>query len=266
SSQNACNGYTELCDKKYSDVAYATTHNAYAVGKSIAANQFYDIPTQLKDGIRGFMLDALYPANSTTEVHLCHHSCDLLDHGPAKDTLSQFVTWLDSNPNEVVTIFWENAGKVPAATFNDFYTQSGFVKYAHFQEAGKDWPTLNDMIGSGKRAVNFVDTGADPSVQWLMPEYDYVFETPFQNQDLNGFTCTVDRPKNQVRPMYVLNHFLYGVLSSTLSTGGDPIDFPQPQEANVTNSANLANHAKQCQQTFGKIPNFIAVDFYDEGE
>src|ERR1043166_4736350 len=81
SSQKACNGHVELCDKLYSNVAYATTHNSYASGESVAANQNYDIPTQLKDGIRGFMLDALYPANNTNEVHLCHGSCDLFDAG-----------------------------------------------------------------------------------------------------------------------------------------------------------------------------------------
>ncbi|CAB4401709.1 unnamed protein product [Rhizophagus irregularis] len=260
SSQKACNGYPELCGKLYSGIAYPTTHNAYAYGKSVAANQNYDIPTQLKDGIRGFMLDANFPTNNTNEVHLCHSSCDLLDQGPAATTLKQIGTWLDDNPNEVITILWENAGKVPAAMFNSIYTQSGFVKYAHFQEVGKDWPTLNDMIGSGKRVVNFVDTGADPSVQWLMPEYSYVFETPFENENANAFTCTVDRPKNQERPMYVLNHFLYGTLAISTS-----IDVPQPDKANTTNSASLADHAKKCQQTFDKIPNFIAVDFYDQG-
>lgn len=93
-----------------------------------------------------------------------------------------------------------------------------------------------------------------------MPEYSYVFETPFDNQNINAFTCTVDRPKNQERPMYVLNHFLYGTLALSSS-----IDLPQPDKANTTNAASLADHAKKCQQTFNKIPNFIAVDFYDQG-
>ncbi|GBC01648.1 hypothetical protein RclHR1_04280005 [Rhizophagus clarus] len=260
SSQKACNGYPELCDKLYSNVAYATTHNSYSYGNNVAANQNYDIPTQLKDGIRGLMLDANFPTNNTKEVDLCHSTCELLDQGPAVDTLKQLGTWLDNNPNEVITILWENAGKVPASMFNDIYTQSGFVKYAHFQEVGQDWPTLNDMINSGKRAVNFVDTGADPSVQWLMPEYNYVFETPFDNENINGFICTVDRPKNQERPMYVLNHFLYGKFALSSS-----IDIPQPDQANTTNAASLADHAKRCDQTFNRIPNFITVDFYDQG-
>ena len=166
SSQQACNGYTELCNRSFSDIAYATTHNSFSVGNSIAANQDYDIPTQLKDGIRGFMLEANFPANSTTEIDLCHEECALLDHGSANATLTQISNWLDNNPNEVITILWENAGKASAATFNNLYTQSGFIKYAHYQVVGQPWPTLSEMIASGKRVVNFVDTGADPSVQW----------------------------------------------------------------------------------------------------
>jgi hypothetical protein len=169
-SQKACNGYAELCDKSYSNVAYATTHNSYAFEKNIAANQNYDIPTQLDDGVRGFMLDALYPQNNTNEVHLCHGSCDILDAGKATDILSQFVTWLGNNPNEVITILWENTGKVPvtAATFNQIYTQTGLSKLAHFQEsADAEWPTLGKMIDSGKRVVNFIGNGADPkTVPW----------------------------------------------------------------------------------------------------
>ena len=170
SSQNACNGYTELCDRLYSNVAHVTAHNAYASDpNSLASNQNFDIPTQLKDGIRGFMLDAHYPDNSTSEVHLCHNSCNF-DFGKATDILSQFVTWLGNNPNEVITILWENSDKVPPATFDQIYTQSGLAKFAHVQEPNNnDWPSLTSMIESGKRVVNFIDTGADPTtVPWYI--------------------------------------------------------------------------------------------------
>ena len=76
----------------------------------------------------------------------------------------------DNNPNEVITIFWENADKVPPATYNQFYTQAGLVNFSHVQEPGNStWPSLTAMIQSGKRVVNFVDTGADPTtVPWYI--------------------------------------------------------------------------------------------------
>lgn len=77
-AQQLCNGYAELCTKTYDQVAYATAHNAFAYTPpgALAANQNNDIPTQLKDGIRAFMLDAYnLPSGATNDIELCHTSC-----------------------------------------------------------------------------------------------------------------------------------------------------------------------------------------------
>jgi hypothetical protein len=98
-----------------------------------------------------------------------------------------------------------------------------------------------------------------------MSEFSYVFETPYDNQNLTAFTCTIDRPTDPTAPdsmMYVMNHFLYGVLT----IGSTVIEVPQPDTANVTNGQSLIDQANQCKSTFGRQPNFLEVDFYDEGE
>ncbi|CAG8489581.1 2640_t:CDS:2 [Ambispora gerdemannii] len=263
---NLCNGYAELCTRSYQAVTFATTHNAFAFGKQAAANQDFDIPTQLKDGIRAFMFDAHNPNDTTSQsIELCHQSCDLLDAGNLITTLQQIVTWLKSNPNEVLTIFWENFDKISPLRFMTAYQTSGIMPYVYSQQDTKSaWPTLQSMINSGKRVVNFIDVGADPSVPWLMAEYNYVFETPFDNSDANNWQCTVDRPKDQPRSMYVLNHFVNGRLPAALSNG-PPIELPQPGSADTTNAQNLQQHADACRAKFGKIPNFVAVDFYEKG-
>ncbi|KAJ2695268.1 hypothetical protein H4R19_005851, partial [Coemansia spiralis] len=72
---DACNGYSELCGRKFSDVAYATTHNSYAVGDNIAANQNKNIRQQLDSGVRGFMLDLhKLDSGSSNDPYLCHTS------------------------------------------------------------------------------------------------------------------------------------------------------------------------------------------------
>jgi hypothetical protein len=236
-----CNGFAELCSKSYSEISYATTHNAYAFVKSIAANQIFDISTQLKDGIRAFMLDGNTKTTANDSIELCHGQCGFLDSGPAVDTLKIFTQFLQTNPNEVITIFWENIGKHSASQYQQIYSDSGLLQYAHTQtDNNNNWPTLSEMIQSGKKVVNFIDSGAEPSVPWLMSEYNFVFEIPFQNSDLNGWMCTFDRPKEQ-RPMYVLNHFLSGS-----GTGGViQVSLPQPDKANISNGINLENHAKK---------------------
>lgn len=76
--QQACNGYSALCAKPYNQLVSACTHNAYAFNPlgGLATNQVNDIPTQLNDGIRAFMLDAYnLPSGATNDIQLCHSTC-----------------------------------------------------------------------------------------------------------------------------------------------------------------------------------------------
>ncbi|RUS30869.1 PLC-like phosphodiesterase [Jimgerdemannia flammicorona] len=263
-----CNGDSSLCTKKFSEVAYVTTHNAYASTSNTAANQHYDIVQQLTDGVRGFMLDAHKPSSGTSnDIELCHESCSILDAGPLVATLTKMKSWLDANPGEVITIFWENFDNFTPAQFQSSYTSSGISSMVWTQTVGQAWPTLQSMIDANQRVVNFVDTGANYTVApWLHAEYDFVFETPFSVLNESGFVCTVDRPKNpanQNSMMYVMNHFLYG----SLSIAGIEIELPQPGKVNTTNSdASLGLQERTCTSTFGRIPNYIAVDFYEAGD
>ncbi|KAF8953695.1 hypothetical protein CPC16_012068 [Podila verticillata] len=262
----ACNGYPSLCAKPYSEVSYATTHNAYAYTPpgALAANQDNDIPTQLKDGIRAFMLDAyMPPSGATNDIELCHTSCSLLDAGPLSKVLGQMKTFMDANPNEVITIFWENAGNLAPAQFQTVYTAAGLSDYIYTQPVGNTtWPTLASMIASKKRLVNFIDDGADASVPWLMEEYNFVFETPYAILKGAPYPCTVDRPKDQRKQLYVLNHFI----SSSINVGGQTADLPQPGLAAQTNGPDLVGHINDCQGVFSQNPTYVAVDFYEKGQ
>ncbi|RHZ79042.1 hypothetical protein Glove_152g98 [Diversispora epigaea] len=256
-----CNGFSEFCNRNYSSITFVGTHNSYASGNQAAANQNYDIPTQLKDGVRAFALDGLYHNTTDKTLELCHTSCDLLDSGSIVMTLKNFTIFLENNPNEVITIFWENVDKITASEYKDAYDQAGLTKYAYIPESATEWPTLSSLIESDKRLINFIDTGYDSSVPWLLSEYTYVFETPFEVPSPDSFTCTIDRPKGQSRPMYLINHFVY----NTIVLGGKDVDVPQVSSANTTNSNNLKDHIEKCRTTFSKIPNFVLVDFYDKG-
>jgi hypothetical protein len=98
-----------------------------------------------------------------------------------------------------------------------------------------------------------------------MREWDFVFETPYDNHNESSFKCTIDRPiqpDNPTKVMYVVNHFLYG----TLTLGSTVIEIPQKGTANVTNGAtSLLKQATTCSQTFGRQPNFLEVDFFNKG-
>ncbi|KAF9988198.1 hypothetical protein BGZ65_010791 [Modicella reniformis] len=117
------------------------------------------------------------------------------------------------------------------------------------------------MISTGKRMVSFIDSGADASVPWLMAKYSFMFETPYSILKGTPYPCTINRPKDQRKPMYVLNHFIFG----PLMIGDQAVNIPQPAVANQTNGPDLVSHVNACKLTFSQIPNFVAVDFYEKG-
>ncbi|KAI8368744.1 PLC-like phosphodiesterase [Blakeslea trispora] len=272
SAQQLCNGYAEFCNRPYNALTYLLTHNAYGFVANPASNQGCPVSTQLSDGVRGLKLSAIKASNATSSdanhIQLCHTSCTILNAGSAIDTLTQITSWVKANPNEVITIMWNNLGGFTPSAFAAAYNASGLTEYVHTQTFGNlTWPTLGEMIQSGKRVVNFVDEGTDTKkVEWLLPEWDFVFETPYDNKNESSFSCTIDRPaepNNPTESMYVVNHFLYG----TLTLGSLQIEIPQKGTANVTNSkSSLLVHAQNCQKTFGRQPNFLEIDFYNKGD
>ncbi|KAK9707986.1 hypothetical protein K7432_009900 [Basidiobolus ranarum] len=258
---SACNGDASLCSRKYNEVAYAPTHNSFALSPDPAGNQNNPIATQLKDGIRALMLD-LHKSNQTSAIELCHTSCQLLDAGPFATALADIKNFLDTNPNEVLTIFMENYDSFSAAQIAAAFTQAGLQKYAA-SFTSQTLPTLAKMIQNNTRLVIFTDSNADTKTYpFIMNEYDFVWETPFSVGLNTPFTCTVDRPKGQQKAMYVLNHFIF----VELNLQGSNIPIPAANFASTTNAKSLTDHANQCIQERSQMPNFVAVDFYDVGD
>src|SRR5690606_32256468 len=73
------------------------------------------------------------------------------------------------------------------------------------------WPTLGELIIRSKRVVIFLDYKANTTqVPWLLPQYDYIYETPFSPTDRN-FPCNIQRPPSKEEledKMYLVNHNL----------------------------------------------------------
>ncbi|RKP37462.1 PLC-like phosphodiesterase, partial [Dimargaris cristalligena] len=295
-----CNGYAELCDRPYSAVVYPTTHNSYASYAGIAGNQNKDISIQLQDGIRALQLDFLPSSNDTNVVELCHTQCLFLDAGPATLALRNITTFLNNNPREVVTILIENAGRLGVQQMASAFEEVGLDKYAWTQSSSGsnstsngssgalDWPTLQTMIDQNKRLVVFTDTGADANtVSWIHAEYTYAWETPWQTILGEQFSCVVDRPSTSAQPalgsLQVFNHFVYQN-QQFLSA---QYQISVPASANTTNSLeSLQNHYDSCQAVYAtlpgptsggsgnstnstvlpRVPNFVAVDYYNVGD
>lgn len=153
---DGCNGNIALCSKKYSDVSQIGTHDSAFDGALPTDNQNLSVEDQLDAGIR--MLQA-QTHNFLNDIYLCHTSCFLEDSGLLVDYLKTIAVWIAANPNEVVTLLLTNGDGIDVATYGLRMDTAGLSQYAYApttQLALADWPTLQQLIDSGKRLVMFM--------------------------------------------------------------------------------------------------------------
>ena len=264
-AQALCNGHAELCSRQYSNITQVGSHDSAFVGTMPTDNQDINITAQLNAGIR--FLQAQSHLDGSGSLNLCHTSCVEKDAGPLSDYLTDIKSWLDANPNEVVTVLLVNGDNVNISLFDTAYTISNLKKYAYTPPASplglSAWPTLSELIGNNTRLIAFLDAGAAPSVSYILDEFTYFFETPFDVTDPNFAECTIDRPKGATANgrMYIVNHFL------DLSIGS--IDIPDDSADDTTNAAtgvgSIGAQVGICQGLYGRAPVGVLVDNFDRG-
>ncbi|KAL2264748.1 hypothetical protein VTJ83DRAFT_7258 [Remersonia thermophila] len=270
-----CNGYPELCERKYSNITQVGCHNSpFVRAGSAAANQEFPVLDQLKDGVRFLQGQIQWPANGTVP-HFCHTSCDLLDAGPITDWLRQVRDWVAAHPYDVVTILLGNGNYSTPDLYVPYIEESGITQFvftpAKVPLRRDDWPTLAQLILSGQRVVMFLDYMADQNAYpWLLDEFSHMWETPFDPID-RSFPCTVQRPPD-LNPDAARNDYLYLMnhnLNAEVSLLGQTILVPAVSELNVTNAADgegsLGMAAANCRGDWGHPPNVLNVDYYNYG-
>lgn len=155
-----CNGHAEYCTRPYSNITFVGAHDSPFVGPLPQHNQNIDIKAQLDMGIRYLQAQTHHSIFDNKTIELCHTSCLLEDAGRLKSFLKTIKTWLDQNPDEVVTLLLTNGDSAPVIRFGDTFSSSGIVNYVYVPPRIPlpiaDWPTLGDMIASGKRLVVFL--------------------------------------------------------------------------------------------------------------
>ncbi|KAF8529779.1 PLC-like phosphodiesterase [Hysterangium stoloniferum] len=271
----ACNGHAELCSRSYGNVTFMGAHDSFAFSNNplqLAADQSVDIPTQLGLGAR--LLQAQSHMNNGV-LHFCHTTCSVLtmttqalfDGGTVASYLAIVKTFLDANPNEVLTLLFTNPeGADVKSVWDPIFKGAGIDQLAFISPSvpvpQSAWPTLGSMIDSGKRVVVFLDAGADTSrVPYILPEFDMIWETPFDSTN-SKFPCSVDRirgPLAQTEHMALINHFLDSDVFG--------IDVPNKGAAGTTNGVPsiLADAAGCARLNEGRNPNFVLMDWVNVG-
>lgn len=224
-------------------------------------------------------------------IYLCHSSCDLLNAGTLESYLKKVAEWLKANPYDVVSLLIGNGDFIKAMNFTAPIQSSGLIDHVFTPKkpslALDEWPTLSEIILSGKRAVIFMDYEANQGdVPYILDEFAHIWETPFSPTDRN-FPCDVQRPPNlneadARKRMYMANHNL----NLEISIAGATILVPNFVLLNETNAVSgfgsLGAMAGNCTgiiffsfvcvyvlisltEKWNRPPNFLLVDYYNVG-
>ncbi len=255
-ANSQCNGYESLCFKKYDEVAYLTTHNAYS---SIEAgfylpNQNFNITSQLNDGVRAFMLDVY----SENDQLVLYHGVSQLGSSLFSDVLNEFKTFIDDNPNEVITLILEDYSSI--IELSDALFTSGIIQdlYEHDEVIG--WPTLQEMIDLDNRIVLFSDNEVQNPPSWFHFLWEHAVETHFSNASIDEFSCDFNRGNSQ-NDLFILNHF---ITNFELVLGN--LELYNQQVEEINSNPYFIDRVYDCESQKNKFPNFITVDFYDVGD
>lgn len=255
--RRACNGAPALCARRFDQVSYPTSHNAFATWErfTLFFNQWDDMEAQLAHGIRGLMLDAWTfdaDGNGTIapgETFLCHADCAWARR-PLDEGLAVIRDFLAAHPGQIVTLIFESY--VAPADVAAAFDRVALTPYALAHAPGDPWPTLGEMVESGKRLVVLSDRTGAGSPPWYVNVWTVAFETHFTAATRADFSCSPNRgsPSNG---LFILNHFL---------TRNAAV----PGEAAVTNAnPYLVERARQCWRERSRLPNFPTVDFATTG-
>jgi len=270
-----CNGHAELCDRKYGNVTFLGSHDSFAFSGNpfaLARTQEVDIKSQLTMGVR--MLQAQSHMNNN-ELHFCHTTCGLFDGGTVEAYLKKVKHFLDRHPNEVLTLVFTNPENLSVSkVWKPIFDKAGFTDLAYVPPqpvmSRDDWPTLGEMIESGKRVVVFLDRGAesrtDPAVDFILPQFQMLWEDKFDPTN-SKFPCKVDRTAGPLAPsqqLSLINHNL----NANIFPIGRGILIPDRLNSPKTNSiSSILSHSSHCAQYVeDRNPNFVLLDYVNVGQ
>lgn len=250
-----CNGHPQLCDRRFDELFFAMTHNSHADNgsySSFAANQNGDLTAQLVAGVRGLNIKPYWTDDASCGpmgLYL-YHGFPVLGCEPFADYLEALRDFLNNNPRECVVMTIE--GSAPTLRMDSLFRHINLddLMYTH---GGGQWPTMNQMITSGKRLVIFANRSDASAFTGFHNMWQNIVDVNYDHQSTATFDCQFDRG-NPNGAFFLLNHFLTNIT-------------PQPNSATQTNAFDfLYNRALDCWQANGKRPNFVMVDFYATGD
>lgn len=244
-AERACNGHAELCGRRLDQLALPATHNSMSSADDgwMVPNQGPDIPSQLEDGVRGFLFDT---TEEEGELLLCHGYCSL-GSVALEEALGWYADFLAANPDEVLVFVIQDA--ITAEQTAAAFEAAGLAEQAWSWDGGA-MPTLGELIEADTRLIVSAEV-AGPPPAWYHHAWELLWDTPYEFQSTDEFSCALNRGSAE-NPLFLLNHWLGPLPTEALAA-----------EANA--EAVLGARAAECAAEAGRPPTLVAVDHYQIG-
>lgn len=275
-----CNGHPELCDRPINEVAYAASHNSMSIAEYGWVWPMHDgtLTEQLDAGVRALLIDTHYlegpeereafinslPPKGQEIVRkaqetiaeperegefMCHQFCGL-GWTNLEDSLKEIRVWLEENPREVLFVIIQDEISPEDTVQAGRSAELEGLIYTHSE--GEPWPTLGQLIDSNERLIVMAENEGPPP-EWYTYAWETTEETPYTFIVPEQFSCEPNRGDTD-KPFFLLNHWIQR---------GSP---NRVDSAIVNEYDFLLQRAQQCAEERGQIPNFVAVNWYRQGD
>lgn len=250
-----CNGHVELCERAFDAIVFPGTHTSHSALDDgfppIIANQRHGIAQQLEDGIRVLLIDVYPDEADPSTLLLCHGTCALAST-PHLEGLGAITSFLQANPREVITIIYEDHAPVDAIVSD--YATAGADALVLTHDPGTPWPTLGEMIDADTRLVVTAESGGPPP-PWFHHVWDEAWDTPYGPMSVDGLSCELNRGSTD-NDLFLVNHWV-----------NDALGLPSETNAAIVNATEILQaRAEECRDLWAHAPNFLVVDFYEQGD
>ncbi len=183
-------------------------------------------------------------------LYLCHGFCEL-GAQPLVPWLSTLADFLVQNPDEVVLLVVEDY-VTPEDLAREF-EQAGLSGLVYRGGRQAPWPTLRALVDAGQRVVVMTESGR-PGVDWLLPAFEVMQETPYKFKKPVEMSCAPHRGGSG-GSLFLINNWI------------DTTPNPKPSNAAIVNAYDaLLARARRCEAERGLKPTVLAVDFYRTGD
>ncbi|KAG9156875.1 hypothetical protein Leryth_021575 [Lithospermum erythrorhizon] len=249
----------------FNKYTWLMTHNAFSIvdAPSLTGAQritFYNqedtVTNQLRNGVRGLMLDMYDFENDIWLCHSFHGQCfNFTAFQPAINTLREVEAFLSQNPTEIVTIAIEDYVHSQKGLTRVF-TAAGLDKYwfpvSDMPKKGHDWPTVTDMVRKNERLLVFTSDSSKEANEGIAYQWRYMVENEPGDPGVAAGSChnrKESKPFNsKSASMFLMNYFP---------------TMPVQSDACKEHSAPLADMVGVCYKASGNMmPNFLAVNYY----